>query len=354
MKREIRKLKRVGFPNWVTAPLSNISFAKTTLAILIVTAFALSLAPITSFVLNDDQYVSFLSWDYWLGSDEVIRRSEVVRNLGLVVAAFVAGGLAVWRSMINQLQVRISERGQITDRFAGAIELLEADAPILRAGGIYALGQIARDSVKRDHIAIAQILTSFIRHSPYADEREQCVIKYFAELKELESEGSSINKSTEPKTLECPDLVAAIEVLNSRSARQRFWESAKSHEVSLKRARLPMLNLQNANFVSADLRRANFNGADLGHAKLCDANLFGASFKRADLRSADFTDASLNSTTFEGANLTAAILTGASLNGTQISQDMLNTTFPSAPPKSLPSGLKWPFIVRGGKWVRKE
>ena len=161
-------------------------------------------------------------------------------------------------------------------------------------------------------------------------------------------------------------------------------------------------DLANANFSEADLTDANLNGADLVCAYLKETkfgnnqgltqdmldsalpfgapkdnlpegiewkyaesngnagntckylagfNLSGLDLSEADLTGADLTDADLTD-----ANLTGAIIAGANLSRTVgLTQDMLNSLAPSAPPMNLPDGLEWPFIRNeDGEWISIE
>jgi hypothetical protein len=64
--------------------------------------------------------------------------------------------------------LRLTNEGQITDRFTKAIDQLGSPKLELRLGEIYALERIARDSEK-NHWPIMEVLTTFVRvHAPIA------------------------------------------------------------------------------------------------------------------------------------------------------------------------------------------
>ncbi|MGW6483824.1 hypothetical protein ACWGDS_39275 [Streptomyces sp. NPDC055059] len=58
-------------------------------------------------------------------------------------------------------EVRISEQGQITDRFNAAIGNLGSQSMDIRLGGIFALQRIMQDTV-RDHPAVVSVLASVV------------------------------------------------------------------------------------------------------------------------------------------------------------------------------------------------
>ena len=68
-------------------------------------------------------------------------------------------------------QADIAQQGHITERISRAVEQLGHNRVAVRIGGIYALKRIAEDSAERDHLAIMDVLTNFIRHPPYANEQ---------------------------------------------------------------------------------------------------------------------------------------------------------------------------------------
>jgi hypothetical protein len=79
--------------------------------------------------------------------------------------AFVAGlaGLAALGSLAMATRTyRLSQQGQITDRYTKAIEQLGSDKLDVRLGGIYALERLAIDSA-RDHPTVVEVLSAFVR-----------------------------------------------------------------------------------------------------------------------------------------------------------------------------------------------
>lgn len=167
-----------------------------------------------------------------------------IRNIGLLAVAVFGAPLLVWRSIVAQKQVNVSEQGQITDRITKAVEGLGAEKtvrkivetpvqakPILgideplyevypdgsskiekqsiehttpnlevRIGAIYALERIAQDSL-RDHIQIMEILCAYIREN--------------APAKSLEPTEGDFKRAV-PRT----DIQTAITVIGRRSQKQ--------------------------------------------------------------------------------------------------------------------------------------
>jgi hypothetical protein len=84
------------------------------------------------------------------------------RLLTLAAGVFAAGALAFTARnfTLSRRTLDVTEQGQVTDRYAKAIEQLGSDKLDVRIGGIYALERVARDSA-RAHLDLA-ILTGAI------------------------------------------------------------------------------------------------------------------------------------------------------------------------------------------------
>jgi hypothetical protein len=77
--------------------------------------------------------------------------------LTLGAGLFAAGAL-----FYTARNFSLSRQGQMTDRYAKAVEQLGSDKMDVRIGGIYALERIAHDS-RRDHSPIMEVLSAFVR-----------------------------------------------------------------------------------------------------------------------------------------------------------------------------------------------
>jgi hypothetical protein len=153
--------------------------------------------------------------------------------------------------------LRISNEGQITERFTKAIEQLGATDDKgnprleLRLGGIYALERIARDSEK-DHWPIMEVLTTYVReHAP---------IRKTEEKSGSDGANQSNNANRQlatPIATPSPDIQAILTVIGRRD---RTFEEEK-------------LNLAGTNLEGADLINAHLEGAILWNAHLEGAHL---------------------------------------------------------------------------------
>jgi hypothetical protein len=193
-------------------------------------------------------------------------RGTIGQMLGGV--AVISGLLFAWQQLGNTAEtLRVSQQGQITERFTRAVDQLGSDDVTIRLGGIYALDRIAADS-PQDYVPAMQVLASYVRG---ASSRTSAV--------------SSTPGTAGSADRDVPiDVQAVLTILGGRTV---AWPAPRCLDLS---------------------------GADLAFANLTDANLVGICLERTDLTNANLTGADLRGTTMSGANLTHADLTGANLS----------------------------------------
>src|SRR4051794_16490557 len=87
---------------------------------------------------------------------------EATTRTGLI--AGLAGLAALGSLALTSRTYRLTQQGQLTDRYTKAIAQLGDDKLDVRLGGIYALEQLAYDSTgARDRAAIVDVLSAFVR-----------------------------------------------------------------------------------------------------------------------------------------------------------------------------------------------
>ncbi|MDG4718136.1 MULTISPECIES: pentapeptide repeat-containing protein [Thalassospira] len=262
-------------------------------------------------------------------------KAEIIRNLGLLLAATVGLPFLVWRSIVAQKQVNVAEQGHITDRINEAVkglgaekvtkqvkrtpryqsikgvwkrdedgELIPAVRPDgeriedvenfeesvpnleVRLGSIYGLERIAVDS-PRDHIQIMEILCAYLRENTPA----------------VSTVPSDPEPTRRPKVR--IDIQAAITVIGRRTTKQ----------VDIERKSRFRLDLSNTDLSGGDFRNGEFSGA-MFHG----ARLEGAMFDASDLSGTQFYYALLNFASFVRANLQGTRFDYATINQPQVSK----------------------------------
>lgn len=155
--------------------------------------------------------------------------------------------LAFRRQTVAEETLRVTERGQITDRFTKAIELLGNKEQFeLRLGAIYALEKIAHDSAGY-HWQVMEVLTAYVRDRfPW-------------------KEGAVL----EPEYKVPLDLEAVMAVLRRRK---------HEREIEGQFVNLIKTDLRNVDLIDAHLPSASFREADLQGAMFINANLQKALF----------------------------------------------------------------------------
>jgi hypothetical protein len=148
---------------------------------------------------------------------------------------------------------RLTQQGQITDRYTKAIDQLGSDKLETRLGGIYALERIAVDS-ERDHRTVVEVLGAFARE---------------------QGGQPPPHNNADPATVEhgATDVEAAVTVLG------RLPDRFDTSRANLASVYLASADLSEANLRGASLREANLSGANLSEANLSEANLRGANLQ---------------------------------------------------------------------------
>jgi hypothetical protein len=197
--------------------------------------------------------------------------AEASTRTGLI--AGLAGLGALGSLAIATRTYRLTQQGQITDRYTKAIEQLGSDKLDVRLGGIYALERIATDS-KRDHPTVVEVLSAFVRersHPTPTSAPDPTIAEVLATFLRERSEPAEVRQAS-------PD----------RSGDDEPKESAVSHEP------LPT-DVQAAITVLGRLpQRLGMSRGDLSGALLCGANLYKADLSRAQLYDIDLTSAILD------------------------------------------------------------
>ncbi|MEX0171386.1 pentapeptide repeat-containing protein [Streptomyces sp. LMG1-1-1.1] len=200
-------------------------------------------------------------------------------------------------------QIEVTRQGQVTERFSKAVEQLGAAGIDVRLGGVYALGQVMRDS-PADQPTIVEVLSAFVRNKAGT----------FAQPDPTASSAGVTVR--QPGT----DMLAALSVL----ARRNPQHDATGQRTDLSRSNLSGLDLRgvdlhDVNLTGSDLRRATLYGTDLSGAQLGWANLAGGALVSADLRGAMLLGANFTDANLDGAHLENARL--RNLKGAHITED---------------------------------
>ncbi len=235
----------------------------------------------------------WFSFTYWQEGGQSVSRSEVLRNVGLLIVGLVGLAFGIWRAWTAHRQAHTSRQGHFTDRFSTAVKHLGSKELPVRLGGVYALWRLAEDSADRDEKSVWDILCAFIRHPPH----------------EPGEEGKA-PKETEVIPVR-PDIQAILDLLTTSAAacqRKKAGYFLKLNRSNLQQADLSGANLSGTNLSNANLTGAYLNGAYLTDANLSFADLTDAMLIGADLTNANLIDANLIDANLSGANLNDAIL----------------------------------------------
>ena len=285
------------------------------------------------FVLIAVGYFSTMFWD-WLSAEEsngtIIRKSgsEIIRNLGLVIAAIIALPLAIWRSIVAGRQAKTAQRSLLNERYQKGSEMLGSEIFTVRLGGIYALARLAREHPEEYHTQIMQLYCAFVRAYPETDKNSAAEGKQqITPLREdVQAILTAIGKRSETQIAierERADEPYTLDLSHTNLVGAHLTSAVLSRAalvgVKLSSATLFGAKLSGAVLNRADLVGANLTGADLSRASLSDATLSDARLARTDLTGAFFDGADLSCANLFNANLTDANLINTTLTNTHLS-----------------------------------
>ncbi len=184
--------------------------------------------------------------------------------------------------------LRLLEKGNFTDRFTKAIDLLADQKLESRLGGIYTLEHIAHGSEK-DHWTIMEVLTAFVREK--TDEEIE---------KNVEN---SALKTTIIEKEPREDVKAIFTVFGRRN-----WVESEPQRINLTRISLQRYDFRGFKFNRIDLSFSNLTGSNLSKTDWVDVNLTYTDLDSVKLLDADLKESNLNCANLREANLTGAIL----------------------------------------------
>jgi len=262
----------------------------------------------------------------WLNIDYTNKQSALNRDAAIKQAQGTLANAAK--------QIALTSNGQISDRFAKAIEALSTPddpgnkrAVVKHLLGVYALEGIANQS-PNDMATAVDILTGFIRNERPRHNATSGKPIVYADNVPLPD-----------------DIQAALTVLGRIQMDDKF---RIEHPLYLVETDLHGARLFNANYSRADLRGVNLDWACLGgiqlnNATLQDAHLRGINFGAyRRIGSTDF-----RNTDFNRADLTNADIRNQDLSQVQnLTQLQVNRVSQCSTSTRFPKGLKIPKIDR--------
>jgi Pentapeptide repeats (8 copies) len=265
--------------------------------------------------------ILYLVLDKYIKPQTSAQKKDLVQALGLIMAG-LGGAIGLFFTWQNTRQarasthatLRLTEQGQITDRFTKAIDQLgEVDSQgeprlEIRIGGIYALERIAKyyqEYSPEDYGPVMEVLAAYIRENAKRTPNQ-------ASRPTLKAQDVSNFLSLQFLSGARGDIQAALDVIGRRQEEHMPEEYRVS--LDLQKTDLSGTSLVGANLSGADLTQTNLSGAFLHKANLSRADLSGADLSGAVLSGANFSGATLYETFLEGATLSTVVLSGHELH----------------------------------------
>ncbi|MEN3331593.1 MAG: hypothetical protein V7641_958 [Blastocatellia bacterium] len=301
-----------------------------------------------SFILSSEEK-PFQSLDNPSPDERFSLENEARKTLAQIIGGvfvllglfFTAENLRVTQENAERTQ-KLTEKGQVTERFTKAITQLGDNKVEIHLGGIYALEKIAQDNPDDYHWTVLEILTAFVREKAPNENLSLRKDRSASQKNQVVNKNSSTITS-----IKLPiDIQAILTVIGRRS--RKWGEGENQREIqSLDFSYIDLrgIDLHKANLIEANLNKTDFSTASFGAANLSKAYLSEAKFVAADLSGANLSEANLSKVDFSradfsnakliggylseakfvaadlsGANLSEANLSGANLSGANLSE----------------------------------
>ena len=350
-------------PEWVNSLKSRFGVIVGTLVLISVLIFGLIFIALFGLAV----IITFLLLLSVLSDNSVVDTHQSPSSslgLGALLVALLGAPLLIWRSIVAQKTVNVTEHGQITDRINAAVASLGTEKQVhqplineegiplykkdksvkpggrkpiteivtlpnmeVRMGGIYALERIARDKLVF-HTQIMEILCVYIWENSPAGKTDENGNE--AQIPDGIKDRTDIDLRA--------DIEAVLKVLRRRTKDQieqeQKWPGELADEsdsdgysgyrldlrgTDLQDHDLRGINLNHARLQSANLQYVKLQGAKLQGAKLWRAQLQGAKLWRARLQEADLENANLQGADLRGVKMSeGTILEGANLKGAAV------------------------------------
>jgi uncharacterized protein YjbI with pentapeptide repeats len=237
-----------------------------------------------------------------------------------LVTAVTALGALVFTALsfsVTREQIAATEQGQITDRYAKAIDQIGTPGTAnvwARVGGIFALERVARDS-PRDRKPIVEVLSSFIHGtSPRPTPSATCpkVAADVAAAFLVLTRGAVGRERTHQFTDLRQTCLAGVRADDGADLSRMSFIGSDLHDAQLARAHGNLITLQRTNLTGAILYQADLrsyvflDGANLSQASLAETKLSGGLLSKVRLTGADLTGADFSNVRLTGVDLTGA------------------------------------------------
>lgn len=229
----------------------------------------------------------------------------------MITALAAIGALVLTQDSLSATreQLTLTRQGQVSDRFARAVEQLgNTNSVDVRVGAVYSLEKVAKDSTS-DRLVVMEVLSNYVRtRSP-----------------SIKRDDGSYRCPTESYVP--ADIEAAVVVIGRRDrSRDETWVDLEGSCLRIRganQADFRQTILYYCDFSGASLKQAIFNGTTLHQSSFDGAVLYGTSFRAVTGDHASFVGADMVDTVFDGgnfsfANFASAVMHGVTFRGADI------------------------------------
>ena len=277
--------------------------------------------------------VSQTDFGRWVGANNGVDASAVIRNYGLVIAGVIAVSIAIWRARTADRNTQIAkeahdrEVGKMDfDRFQRGAVGLGSDTLTARVAAIITLEDLARDEIETFGTKISDLLMTFVKaRSDEVIEESKPTSDTELDINPFTELSSYRKRSTIIKTQE--DIVQAVKSLAATDL-EMVGPSLIFQGTVLGGTALGYIDFSNARFVLSHMqvflgihmsyRNTTFENNNMFFFSLESSTLTEATFTSCDLTKAIFYDVDCTGATFKGCGLVEASFGDSNLTDTNI------------------------------------
>ena len=264
----------------------------------------------------------YWNWEFWGEAtyrdgklvELRVDRGRIIQQSLILIGGFIALFLAMWRTWTAKLQadaslqqVAIAQRGQNTDRYVKAVEMLSSSSATVRRAALLALKEIAALDMPRSYVVARQTLQTFIQD---ASNRQITAL-------DADARGQLTD-----------DIGAAFVIFGQLKATYDPQGEFLSDLTSVPILVLNGIYLTNANCVFTDyagvcFQNAVFTECGLIHSLMIGVQFYNCTFSNVLVNYADFSDCGFHGCTFRGGkhDFRQASLRGAVFENSRFEED---------------------------------
>ncbi|MEO1582129.1 MAG: hypothetical protein AAFR91_09775 [Pseudomonadota bacterium] len=192
------------------------------------------------------------------------------------ILQIIAGTAVAIGLYLTYKRIKVTEDGQVTERFTKAIEHLGSKQPSICIGGIYALERIAKDSPK-DHWMVMEILSSYIRENSSLETNNPNT-----------SQGDFFDPLSNPSSYSKNKIEASIQSALSVILRRNTKNDQRGSQIDLRNCFLSGCTISNASMDNLIIEGSHMTNSVIENTTFENISLTNVKFNNSNINNVNF------------------------------------------------------------------